>query len=437
MGRISYIKASCRPITALALIDNCNKLITLDDENALALWDIVNAGDAREIAPADFSLFNIADFCCEWMNLSWRDDHLEITEPKLLGGFGHCVLRASHDGGFCVAGKAQVDGWPEEVWIGSDIYGWAAHAPAMFAIPAENPSEADQPEELVYKCQRIWLESNGTGRLAWIGLPNAQVQVAVSGNGRSCAVVDKQLKVMHIWATDEDELETSVVPPPPETNWHTFGFHDAVYLSDTGQIVLMRGTEGRVLVRKGGSSEWDEFDWIGPGERDEIRGGYYFSADQSALYVGMLSGGVIKIDFGEGGGVIKDRFEQPANRYAVHGDRTILRTIVVSHCASWIVGSGGRLMYVWEASDPRPRHQINLDESIQFARFIPGSSQFVTVSKNGECDIWDAKSGARQRRVASGVLEAAITRNGRFLCVKVEDAFGIRTLMLPIINGGG
>ena len=444
MGRISYIKASRRRITGLALIDDCKKLITLDDENVLALWDIVNSGDAREIAPSDYSLFNLADCCQEWVELSWHGDGLEISEPQLFGGFGRWALGASRDGEFCVAGTDRGGKRPQASSIGSNLYGWAAHAPAMFAITEENSPDsahallADQPEEPLYECHRLWLEGNGAVRSASIGLATKPAQIAVSGNGRSCVVVDGKLNVMRISVTEQGELETNAVPLPPNGSWHANGFDDAVYYSSgNGHIVLVRGTEGRVLTHKVGSSEWDEFDWIGPGERDEIRGGHYFSADQSALYVGMLSGGVIKLDFGDGNRVILgDRFEQPANRYARFSDRIILTTIAVSTCGSWIVGSGERLMYVWKSSDPRPRHQVELDEPIKLARFAHGSSQFVTVSKNkGECDIWDAESGAKQRCVANGVLAAVITKNGEFLCVKVKDEFGTRSLMLPIFNG--
>jgi hypothetical protein len=91
-------------------------------------------------------------------------------------------------------------------------------------------------------------------------------------------------------------------------------------------------------------------------------------------------------------------------------------------------------MYVWQASDPRPIHQIELDEPVRLVGFAPGSGQFVTISNSGECDIWEAETGAK-RRVANEVLAAFITKNGRFLCVKVEDAFGTRSLMLPLING--
>jgi WD40 repeat protein len=441
MGRISYIKASRWPIMGMALIDDCKKLITLDDDNVLALWDIVNPGNAHEITPADYSLFNLVDCYHEWLELSWHAEGLEISEPQLFGGYGRYVLGTSDDGGLCVVGRARGDVRPQAGWINSNIYGWAAHAPTMFAISVENsPDSAHalltaQFIEPVYKCHKLWLESNGTARSASIRLPTEPVQIAVSGNGRSCVVVDGKLNVIRISTTTQGELETDVVPSPPAASWHANGFHNAVYhSSDTGHIVLVLGTEARV-VDKVGSSEWNEFDWIGPGERDEIRGGHYFSANQSVLYIGLLSGGIIKIDFGKGKGIITDRFEQPANRYARFSDRTILMTIAVSDCASWIVGSGERLMYVWEASDPRPRHQVELDEPIQLARFVPGSSQFVTVSNRGECDIWDAKSGARQRRVAEGVLAAVITRDGRFLCVKVEDEFGTRSLMLPMING--
>lgn len=446
MGRISYIKASRRPITGLALIDDCQKLITLDDENVLALWDIVNSGDAREIAPADYCLFNLADCCQGWMALSWHDEALEISEPQLLGGFGRLVLGTSGDGGFCVAGRAQGGVRPQAGRINSNIYAWAAHAPAMFAITEENSPDSahtllayangDQPEGPVYKCHRLWLESNGVVRSTSVRLPTAPVQIAVSGNGRSCVVVDGQLNVMRISATDQGELETNAVPPPPEASGYVNRFHNAIYhSSDNGHIVLVRGTEDRVLAHKVGSSEWNEFVVIGPGEKDEIRGGHYYSADQGALYVGMLSGGVIKIDFGEGDRVIiGDRFEQPVNRHAQFSDRTILTTIAVSNCASWIVGSGGRLMYVWQASDPRPIHQIELDEPVGLVGFAPGSAQFVTISNNGDCDIWDAKSRGK-RRVANEVLAAFITQNGRFLCVKVQDAFGTRSLLLPIING--
>jgi WD40 repeat protein len=434
-GQLHFVKAHAPPVRAMTLIDEGKKLVTVDSENVLSVWDISNFGDTREIDfVIDCALFAGTEIYDEWIAIACDAGELLISEPDFFGNQRRLTLGVGRDGALAAVKHTRL-GWfsfHEHGWVNSKLKAWATRAPVIVVVDMHK----DANDFIVSaKCHRFWLDDAGTGRTQSVDLPLRNFSyLAVSEDGQTCIMMDQNWELFQIGF---DLNPASAVTSLTRLKASKRGMREhlnALYIShEAKHFVIVLGEYSFIAIYSTKSQEWTEYQSIGPGKRDELRGGHHFSADGRSLYAALLSGGIVKFDLSEFRVAITERYIQPQNRFSEFSEHTILWKVESSQSGNWIIASGDTLLFIWRRGVSTPK-EITLKERLRLIRFLPDSEMFATLDDERECNLWSAPSGALLRHVASNVRNVVVSENGKYLGVIVSDRSGIRTLKIPIFS---
>jgi WD40 repeat protein len=450
-GTLHYLKTPDPPVKAMVLIDGGRKLLMLSNANVLSLWDILNAGDAAIVAlETDCQVFSGPEVYADWIAMRCDECRLFVSEPPLFGASRRLILGVGRHGGLIPAGHSG-SGWfgfHDRGWVNSNVKAWARCAPVMVMVSsAENDhTRADVNESFVdpdsfdipMRCHRFRLDENGQGRHEALDLPLRQfTHIAISDDGRLCVLSDNTREVYKIDFDSSGAGKLTSLGTLDDKEREDQRHKNALYISCGAlHVVSVNGDINVIDVYATDLARWIDFTAIGPDERDQFRGGHHFDAKARALYVALLTGSVVKIDLGESGPAVSERYTQPPNRFSEFNSHTILTHIGASDCGNWIVGSGNNLLFAWSRTGQLPR-EMPLKEPLRKLAFVPDSEFFLTLDEGGECKLWHASSATILRTIAHKARNFHIGTGGSHVAIETGVPPDVQWLKFPILGTQG
>ncbi|MEO1703209.1 MAG: hypothetical protein AAFR71_14270 [Pseudomonadota bacterium] len=400
--RVTYFCDPDAAIVQAQLIDESAKLLTLNADGGLVLWDAFSNDDRAPVTlPAVRAHFRIADLIAQGeVYVEPKAGQLVLEEPWILGGQRPFRLELGAEGGFALGPDVEpssecFDDHPWEILSQSAL---ASQAPATFAVRVRHDSNINTRK--VEVCRHRLTEAGVETRTC--GIPSYDnedvITIAPASDGAEVAFLAKNGEVMRVAFPAEG---------PATLHQHTCGSGRAWFhphsretpffgYSPNNRFLLLAHTQEQTLhVFDRADGTWSARHSFGEDKRDWPANGFAFGSNGQTAYFGLRSGNVAELALDHGPPQVTLVYQQPLPR-AVRWrlPYTTLRFVVVTGATGWIVASGDRRLLIWKPGDPEPVHDVLLDTPLFGLVASPTTDHFVTKEeRTWRCALWQADLG--------------------------------------------